>query len=593
MATRDEIYAAIRNADASGDSASVQKLAAYLETLPIEVKAQEKAPDPSEGGGTLSVGPFDTGIKTSQGVDRFLSGMGAGMSSMARGAGQLVGLSDQASVDEARRLEAPLKQTGAGTAGDIAGRVALAVPTAFIPGVNTYAGAAAVGAGTGALTTEGGLQDRAAGAGFGGVGGTAGLAIGRGLVGMAQGVRAMFDPLTHAGGDRIASRTLQQFAGGPQQAAQAATNLQAAQPLVQGAAPTAGEVSGNAGIAQLERALRQNPELAQAFTERLQGNRAAMIRAVEGLAGNEQQMAAAVAAREAAAAPLYAASRAQNILPDQAFAQLSQRPAMQQAMARAEQIMNEGGGQATPGQFLHSVKMALDDMLQTGPQRGVGGAEAGAVRTTRDEFVRWLENASPEYGQARQAYSAASAPINQMQIGQLLRERLVPALGDFGADTRTTAATFANALRNGDQTAAQATGRANATLENTLTPDQLQMLRDVATQLGRRATADELGRIPGSNTAQNLVSQNVLRQLLGPLGLPDSVGENILAQTLMRPIQFAGRLAEPRILNRLAELLMDPAAAGGSLGRIPPPPSNALAQIGRSVAVPVALQPVN
>jgi hypothetical protein len=36
MATRDDVYAAIRNADKAGDTASVQKLAAYLQTMPAD-----------------------------------------------------------------------------------------------------------------------------------------------------------------------------------------------------------------------------------------------------------------------------------------------------------------------------------------------------------------------------------------------------------------------------------------------------------------------------------------------------------------------------------------------------------------------------
>jgi len=36
MATRDDVYTALRNADAAGDAASVQKLAAYLKTLPAD-----------------------------------------------------------------------------------------------------------------------------------------------------------------------------------------------------------------------------------------------------------------------------------------------------------------------------------------------------------------------------------------------------------------------------------------------------------------------------------------------------------------------------------------------------------------------------
>jgi hypothetical protein len=60
MATRDEVIAAIRNADAAGDSASVRKLGAFLQTMQPEIAPT--APDPSmgerikQGAGDLAAG---------------------------------------------------------------------------------------------------------------------------------------------------------------------------------------------------------------------------------------------------------------------------------------------------------------------------------------------------------------------------------------------------------------------------------------------------------------------------------------------------------------------------------------------------------
>ena len=169
-----------------------------------------------------------------------------------------------------------------------------------------------------------------------------------------------------------------------------------------------------------------------------------------------------------------------------------------------------------------------------------------------------------------------------------MRDRLVPALGDFGAE-RTTPATFANALRNGERTAVAATGRPNATLEGMLEPNQLQMLQGVAQQLGRRANAEELGRAVGSPTAQNLVSQNLLRQILGPLGLPEGWAEGAVGQGVGRLPQWLLQTAEPRVLNRLSEALLNPQDAANLL-MLAAPGRNALAdvltQTGR-VALPV------
>lgn len=122
-------------------------------------------------------------------LDRMLAGVGRGMTSATRAAAQgiskLVGadqvgawLVSKDSIDEAARLDAPLLKTTAGKAGNIAGNVAIAAPTALIPGANTYTGATLIGAGLGGLTTEGGLEDRLKGAAFGGAGGAAGKGLG-------------------------------------------------------------------------------------------------------------------------------------------------------------------------------------------------------------------------------------------------------------------------------------------------------------------------------------------------------------------------------------------------------------------------------
>lgn len=117
-------------------------------------------------------------------TERLLSAGGRGMASVGRALGQVVGITDQNDVNEAKQLDAPLLNTTAGKIGNAVGTAAALAPVAFIPGANTLAGAAAIGAGTGALTTEGGLVDRAEGAVGGALGGAAGYGIGKGL-GMA------------------------------------------------------------------------------------------------------------------------------------------------------------------------------------------------------------------------------------------------------------------------------------------------------------------------------------------------------------------------------------------------------------------------
>lgn len=125
-------------------------------------------------------------------VDRLRAGIGSGMTSAARAALQgfskLVGadavgagLVNQSEIDAAKKEDAPLIASGAGRAGNFIGQVAAAVPTALIPGANTYLGATLIGAGVGGLTTDGGLDERMKGAAFGAAGGAAGKALGDAL----------------------------------------------------------------------------------------------------------------------------------------------------------------------------------------------------------------------------------------------------------------------------------------------------------------------------------------------------------------------------------------------------------------------------
>lgn len=104
----------------------------------------------------------------------FLEGIGKGMTDLARGAGQRLGLVSQDQVDEARKYDKPLMATGAGTAGSMAGNIAALAPAALVPGANTVAGATLVGGLSGALQPtaqgESAVKNAAIGAALGGGG---------------------------------------------------------------------------------------------------------------------------------------------------------------------------------------------------------------------------------------------------------------------------------------------------------------------------------------------------------------------------------------------------------------------------------------
>lgn len=106
------------------------------------------------------------------GWERAQAGFGKAFVDVGRGAGQLLGLVDQASIDEAKKRDAPLMETGAGLTGNVVGNIAAAAPMLAIPGANTVGGAALTGAAQMALqptaSDESRLQNVALGAATGG-----------------------------------------------------------------------------------------------------------------------------------------------------------------------------------------------------------------------------------------------------------------------------------------------------------------------------------------------------------------------------------------------------------------------------------------
>lgn len=176
-----------------------------IPTLPA---VQAELPDPSEGGGSLQIAGFDTGIPLSQGTTRGLAGFGKALVDTGRGLKQAgtdaaryfveegLGMeapglraslaSQQADIDAARERDAPLMQTGAGLGGNVAGyATTLLGPGAGLRGTQaarallpqTIAGNAAQGAALGALQPVESGDSRAGNAGLGGLFGAGGATV--------------------------------------------------------------------------------------------------------------------------------------------------------------------------------------------------------------------------------------------------------------------------------------------------------------------------------------------------------------------------------------------------------------------------------
>jgi hypothetical protein len=199
---------------------------------PVErgTSPQQPAPDPTEG--------MSNWQKILAGAGKSVADTGRGLQQIGAQAGNAVGLvSDdtvagiQSNIDESRRLDAPLMQTGAGIAGNIAGSLATTmlpagaaaklgqagkIGTAARAFINpqTYKAAAAGGALLGALQPTATGESRTLNAAIGAAGGTAGQAVANTVGRIVKPIQTITDPAR-----RRAVQTLE-AAGVPLDAAQ-------------------------------------------------------------------------------------------------------------------------------------------------------------------------------------------------------------------------------------------------------------------------------------------------------------------------------------------------------------------------------------
>jgi hypothetical protein len=250
---------------------------------------------------------------------------------------------------------------------------------------------------------------------------------------------------------------------------------------------------------------------------------------------------------------------------------LLRRPSIQRAQATARDLAAENDVALTnfnSVEGLDWLKKALDNQISAASRPGssIGDAELRALLQTKSDLMATLEQVAPAYREANNNYAAMSRQINSMDVGRALRDKLQQAGSEYGVGGtgREMGAAYRRSLSDAVESVQKTTGM-DRPLSEVMPTSDIAQLETVAYDLGRKEFSETAGAARGSPTAQNMVSQNVLRRAMGPLGLPEKWAEGTMLNTLMRPVQFVGRLAEPRVQNTLAELMLDPQQAAAAL----------------------------
>lgn len=551
------------------DGMSQDEMAAAIKRHALKISASKIPPinaNPSEGGGSLKIGPLDTGIKTPEWLDRGLSGIGKSMYDTATGLGQFITATDRADVAESRRLNKPLMDTTAGKVGDVVGNLATTLPLAFIPGANTVKGASLIGAATGLAQPSESGTETLMNTGMGALAGGGSILAGRGLAAGYQGITGLLRPMTQKGQEQIAAEILQASATDP---AKAIANARQAREFVPGSRPTMGQASGDEGLAQLERTLYNAPETQGPLARQYASQMEARKKAIASVAGTPEYRSAIEDGRKVFANQDYQDAFAQGI--DQEAAKMLQpqieslmrRPSIQSAKMIAKSLAAENDKTLTDFgsvEGLHWLKTALDNQISAAQGNGasIGKAKLAALVQTKNDLMQTLEQIAPGYKLANDNFAGMSRNINSMDVAADLQKKLYKN-AEWGAG-KEMSSTYQSALSDALESVKKQTGM-DRKLSDVMNTNDIAALEGVAYDLARKEKGQTLGRAVGSPTMQNMMGQNLINRIAGPLGAPQSFSESVIANTIARPYEFAMQAGKPKIQGLLAEAMADPVKA--------------------------------
>lgn len=364
---------------------------------------------------------------------------------------------------------------------------------------------AAVGAGFGAATPVPESEDYAT------VKATqigTGAAIGALIPVTIDGVRYLWDtakrvlqPLLPGGTERAASRVLAQAADAGGKRAEIERLLAENKQFVSGSQPTAAEAAAPAGSAEFSALERLSKGIKPtAYEDIAKAQDAARLAAVRAVGQDKPALQAAEASRKAVSDPLYAAAR-------EGTKPVNTAP----VTAKVDLILKNNPGNRELVTELTNIKKGLE-AAGSDPQKvaSVLDGMKASIKDEKNKFIGGVLNklkedlvdAIPGYKKAQAVFAVKSDPVNRMEIGQYLEQKLTNPLDETATQR---AASYAGALRDAPGTIKRATGAPRFDeLEKVpgMSQQNLSDIKGVLSDLARKARAEKLGKLGMQRGAQ-------------------------------------------------------------------------------------------
>lgn len=448
-----------------------------------------------------------------------------------------------------------LMSTTAGKIGAFTGAAAPLAAISMTPAANTVLGSLATGGAWAGLQPVEEGQSRTGnmvrGAAFNAAIPTAIAAVKTG--------KALLDPLTSAGQQKIAGRVLNRFASDIDNVTNAKGGV-----TLSGTRPTLAEETGDLGIANLQNIL-QSRDPRMLLANRYADNNAARIGALEHLGGTDAKLNAALAKRKKLGGIAYDRARNAGVDQDMATAlapqieNLLSRPTVKSAMEAAKRKAADEGIAITEfgsPQGLKYLQQELTDLALSAPK---GSNNARIYTQMADDMDGILREIVPDIKRADAIYARLSREPNRMQTARELQGETTSALRDFNGDPRLYAEKYARTLdRGAERVVKEATGMKRKTLGEIMSPSEMKLLEDIRLTAERQAAAQR-PRVSGSPTAKNFVGDDIIANIAGPLGVPKTWAQSAIAENLVsRPATWALKSSEERLNDMLLRGLLDP-----------------------------------
>lgn len=424
------------------------------------------------------------------------------------------------------------------------------------------AGGAGAGAGTAREMGYGPGIQTVAGLAGGVAAPVAASAVTAGVGVLGRGVKAAVEPFTKAGRERVVGGTLKRLAT---DAGAASERMGRASELVSGSRPTTAQAARDEGLLIAERGLASSSQRAGSqFARRSAEQNQARNALLNELAKDDTALKAAKGVRAGEASGLYSKSFSEAVKPPEELVSLSKRPAFTEAVKRAQAIAAEEGTDLgdpmNTMKGLHYVKLGLDDIISGARDSSIGKTQQRAIIETQKKLLSIMDDLSPTYKQARSSFKELSAPVNQLESLQGVREKVL----NTGTDALTgerimSAAKFSNVLNKAES---------RGELQKVLTKEQFKALESIAADLERGALSATSGKAAGSNTMQNLSVAHVLGAAMGG----KAAATNPVLRTLTAPFKWVGDLSgnEAAVQDLLADAMLDPAMARNLMAKATP-----------------------